>query len=165
MRAEEFTSLTVAELYNMVEQSDERLFCLALNGEDGQPFCMLALAIDQPVVLEEYAAALRQLKPNVLTDAMRLQQQPESGMPLYQCHKRVSALRIAKIEHEEGDDAGAIFTPTEDGHAPFHVDHQYLVRHQPQVGGYYVVYEDGYRSYSPAAAFESGYRRIVGSAH
>ena len=25
------------------------------------------------------------------------------------------------------------------------------------VGGYYVVYEDGYKSFSPAGAFESGY--------
>jgi hypothetical protein len=28
------------------------------------------------------------------------------------------------------------------------------------VGGYFVVYDDGYTSYSPAAAFESGYSRI-----
>ena len=27
----------------------------------------------------------------------------------------------------------------------------------PEVGGYYVVYEDGYKSFSPAGAFESGY--------
>ncbi|MCK9988658.1 MAG: hypothetical protein AzoDbin1_05130 [Azoarcus sp.] len=30
------------------------------------------------------------------------------------------------------------------------------------VGGYYVVYEDGYKSFSPAIAFESGYTRIDG---
>lgn len=34
-------------------------------------------------------------------------------------------------------------------------------KHGPQVGGYYVVYADGYISYSPAAAFEDGYRLIV----
>ena len=29
-----------------------------------------------------------------------------------------------------------------------------------KVGGYYVVYEDGYKSFSPAEAFESGYKRV-----
>jgi hypothetical protein len=37
---------------------------------------------------------------------------------------------------------------------------EYLDKHSPQAGGYYVVYEDGYRSYSPAAAFEAGYTLI-----
>ncbi len=30
-----------------------------------------------------------------------------------------------------------------------------------EVGGYYVVYEDGYKSFSPAGAFESGYTAEV----
>ena len=33
----------------------------------------------------------------------------------------------------------------------------YMHKHKPEVGGYYVVYEDGYKSFSPAGAFESGY--------
>ena len=33
-------------------------------------------------------------------------------------------------------------------------------RHKPKAGGYYVVYDDGYKSYSPAKAFEEGYVRI-----
>ena len=32
------------------------------------------------------------------------------------------------------------------------------------VGGYYVRYEDGYESWSPAQAFEEGYTRILGAA-
>jgi hypothetical protein len=31
------------------------------------------------------------------------------------------------------------------------------------VGGYYVVYEDGYDSFSPAAAFEAGYAALDGT--
>lgn len=34
---------------------------------------------------------------------------------------------------------------------------EYVAKHKPEVGGYYVVYEDGYKSFSPAGAFESGY--------
>ena len=30
----------------------------------------------------------------------------------------------------------------------------------PRVGGYYVVYADGYKSFSPATAFEEGYTKI-----
>ena len=33
----------------------------------------------------------------------------------------------------------------------------------PHVGGYYVLYEDGYESFSPAKAFEEGYTRFDGS--
>jgi len=37
------------------------------------------------------------------------------------------------------------------------VGREYLEKHGPQVGGYYVVYKDGYESYSPVDAFEDGY--------
>ncbi len=33
-------------------------------------------------------------------------------------------------------------------------------KHKPLAGGYFVLYEDLYESYSPAAEFESGYTRI-----
>ena len=35
-----------------------------------------------------------------------------------------------------------------------------LTRLAPRVGGYYVVYADGYASFSPSKAFEDGYTRI-----
>jgi site-specific recombinase XerD len=40
---------------------------------------------------------------------------------------------------------------------PIHVRHDYVHKHKPEAGGYYVVYADGYKSYSPAKAFEEGY--------
>ena len=92
-------------------------------------------------------------------------------MPLYRCHKDVWALKIAEIHLEfprtdtysMGEivtTVGAIIVPSEAGFAPFYVDGEYLRKHQPKVGGYYVVYKDGYTSFSPAAAFEEGYSRI-----
>ena len=36
---------------------------------------------------------------------------------------------------------------------------EYMTKHAPQVGGYYVLYEDGYASFSPAQPFEAGYVR------
>ena len=78
-------------------------------------------------------------------------------MPKYQCHKKVWALKIKKIKYE------GIFnciTPYEEGYADFLVDDAYMKNHNPQVGGYYVVYDDGYQSFSPAEAFEAGYTKI-----
>jgi hypothetical protein len=51
-------------------------------------------------------------------------------------------------------------TPADEGYAPFKVDSAYMSKHKPVEGGYFVVYEDGYKSFSPAEAFESGYSRI-----
>lgn len=87
---------------------------------------------------------------------------PESQMmPRYKCHKEVCALKIAKIEeHGPSGSDGATITPAEPGYSPFDVPAAYIGRHVPQVGGYYVVYDDGYESFSPAKAFEEGYRPI-----
>jgi hypothetical protein len=38
------------------------------------------------------------------------------------------------------------------------VNEAYVAKHGPQIGGYYVRYEDNYQSYSPASAFEKAYR-------
>ena len=80
-------------------------------------------------------------------------------MPKYRSHKEVWALKIKSIVRDgEGEnresDGSAIITPEE--YAPFRVEGDYLHKHKPQVGGYYVVYKDGYKSYSPAEAFEEG---------
>jgi len=40
------------------------------------------------------------------------------------------------------------------------VSAEFLAKHKPEVGGYWVQYADGYQSFSPAAAFEEGYTRI-----
>lgn len=48
----------------------------------------------------------------------------------------------------------------EQGYSPFEVSREYLDKHQPEAGGYYVRYADGYESFSPASAFEKGYTRI-----
>ena len=87
-------------------------------------------------------------------------------MPKYKCHKEVWALKIAAIKRDgEGEtnretDGTAMITPAEAGYAPFKVDADFMWKHKPQVGGYFIVYKDGYKSFSPAEAFEDGYTRI-----
>jgi len=47
----------------------------------------------------------------------------------------------------------------------FRVSAEYLAKHKPTSGGYYVVYKDGYESFSPAQAFEEGYTLQVEYKH
>lgn len=82
---------------------------------------------------------------------------PATEMPRYKCHKEVWALKIEDVKRLGGQ---AVIFPAEEGYAPFDVSEEYVTKHNPQPGGYFVVYEDGYNSFSPAEAFEDGYTRI-----
>lgn len=94
--------------------------------------------------------------------------QAAAEMPRYKCHKEVWALKISAIardsdkarEEQRETDGSATITPAEDGYAPFKVDANYMHKHKPEAGGYYVVYADGYKSFSPAKAFEDGYSPV-----
>lgn len=82
-------------------------------------------------------------------------------LPQYQCHKIVSAVRIAELIMIAGTPTiFPVISPTTGDQASIPVSLAYYNKHQPRVGGYYVRYEDGYESYSPAEAFEQGYTRI-----
>lgn len=84
-------------------------------------------------------------------------------MPRYKCHKEVRAVKIQGIVKDRDDfkmvDRFGI-VPSEPGLAPIEITREWMAKHQPQVGGYYVVYADGYASYSPAKDFEDGYTRV-----
>ena len=85
----------------------------------------------------------------------------ERQMPRYRSHKTVWALKIKSVTPDgsapNGVQGSCLIVPEEDGYAPFRVDEAYCLKHNPQAGGYYVVYADGYKSFSPAKAFEEGY--------
>jgi hypothetical protein len=86
----------------------------------------------------------------------------ERELPRYRCHKEVHAIKIGLIGRPLDFGAAVWFiTPAEPGYAPIQVSMAWLEKHNPQVGGYYVVYADGYASFSPAKAFEEGYTLIV----
>jgi hypothetical protein len=83
-------------------------------------------------------------------------------MPKYRSHKEVWALKIAAFEKLEN--GGLRITPAEHGYAPFEVEAKFVPLHdpgRPQVGWYFVQYENGYKSFSPADAFENGYTRLT----
>lgn len=78
-------------------------------------------------------------------------------IPRYKCHKEVWALKIAAIEIHE--DKSATIAPADDGFAPFRTEAGWGERFKGDEDdpGYYVVYKDGYKSWSPTKAFEEGY--------
>lgn len=84
-------------------------------------------------------------------------------MTTFQCFKRVQAFKIHDIARSTDGGAATLYaTPgvsTGSGGA-MGVSAEYMAKHKPVPGGYYVRYADGYESYSPAKAFEEGYRPL-----
>ncbi len=96
-------------------------------------------------------------------------------MKRYRCHKVVEAFKIGLIQDDaRGFRLVEVLAQTTLGEQFFSDDWQsgdittvivsseYMGKHKPMIGGYYVRYEDGYESYSPADAFERGYTLIGG---
>lgn len=102
---------------------------------------------------------------------------PCSPMPQYVCHKKVWALKIKSFERclptidelerilndngGEKDLIGGYLIPENAHFARIAVSQAYVRKHNPEAGGYYVAYEDGYQSFSPAKAFEDGYTLVA----
>jgi hypothetical protein len=115
----------------------------------------------------------------------------QKSLPRYQCHKKVWALKIAKVEESTVQPSpfpggSYTLTPEDVSYSPFDVRHwfekflpHWLLRrlrrrillvfsregvrrrlHGDQIMLNYVVYDDGYCSFSPAKAFEEGYTEI-----
>lgn len=82
----------------------------------------------------------------------------QTEMPQYRSHKKVWALKLNSAEAIGNE---ILLVPDEDGYAPIRVPAAIGARYMPKPGDYFVQYEDGYQSFSPAKAFEEGYTRIV----
>lgn len=77
-----------------------------------------------------------------------------SMMARYQCHKQVQAGKIVDVYN------GNVIVLVGETQVALHVGTPWITKHNPEVGGYLVQYDDGYQSYSPAKAFEEGYTLI-----
>ena len=85
-------------------------------------------------------------------------------LPRWKCHKEVHAFKIREIKSTAVGDTksdGSAFLVSADDGGTIRVTAEFMRKHRPQIGGYYVRYEDGYESFSPANAFEDGYTRIA----
>lgn len=84
----------------------------------------------------------------------------DERLPQWQCHKIVGAAKIDAIDRKPN--GAAILHLSADGQKldSIRVDHEYMEKHRPYEGGYFVHYQEGYQSFSPAPVFEAGYDRI-----
>lgn len=83
-------------------------------------------------------------------------------MQQYKCHKTVKAFKILEILWDETSHAMMIQGDGEHNEigSMFFKSQEWCDTHKAKAGGYFVEYEDGYHSFSPAEAFESGYTPI-----
>lgn len=92
------------------------------------------------------------------------------NLPQFKCHKVVNAAKITEI----GEDGTLVFgdvrevngaTLTEGALMTFRPLPGWLNRHHPEVGGFFVIYNEGtereYTSYSPGDVFVDGYAPVV----
>jgi len=79
-------------------------------------------------------------------------------MKKYKCHKEVTAAKIDLIQCMLGCETELVMQ--DDGSNKLVCNGDFVARHHPQEGGYFVEYEDGYQSYSPANTFKSGYTLV-----
>lgn len=75
----------------------------------------------------------------------------QTELPKYTCHKQVRAAKITAF-------AGLTLILGEIN-AEVEKDINWHTKHAPKIGGYYIIYPDGYSSYSPAEPFEEGYTK------
>ncbi|MCK1367642.1 hypothetical protein [Bradyrhizobium sp. 62] len=78
---------------------------------------------------------------------------PAMEMPRYVSHKKVWALEI-----DTADPMLCKLTFRDKGYASIKTDAEVWARYKPIPGDFYVVYADGYKSFSPRKAFLEGYR-------
>jgi len=80
----------------------------------------------------------------------------------WQSHKIVRAGKVLPQQVEDtGEDSGILTVQDVNG-APCRIEvpNNFFARGVPMPGDYVVVYDDGYKSWSPAKAFEEGYLRL-----
>ena len=66
-------------------------------------------------------------------------------------------MKITDMLHDEGNCTVSMWNKDNPNGTRVVVDMSYMTKHEPAIGGYYVEYDDGYKSFSPCETFESGY--------
>ena len=83
-------------------------------------------------------------------------------MPRYQCHKQVYALKISSVfENHKNRDFPIELHFEDAGYRPRRVKNQWYKDKKVEAGGYLIIYDDGYASFSPADVFEEGYVKLA----
>lgn len=74
-------------------------------------------------------------------------------MPRYMLQRKVWALKIKEVINQT-------IVPENTRYAPFGVSTRYLEENKPVAGGYFVMYEGGYKTFYAADIFETDYKQL-----
>ena len=77
--------------------------------------------------------------------------------PLYKGQEAVRAFKIKSVFPTSY--CWATIIPEDEKLAEKEVNSEFVNTHRPEAGGYFVVYKDGYETYSTARVFEGGYAK------
>lgn len=77
----------------------------------------------------------------------------------WKCHKIVKAGRI--LAFPPGFSGPVTVEDVNGAQCQVDMPPSAYARGRPNLGDYIVIYDDGYKSWSPAAAFEAGYTRVL----
>lgn len=116
------------------------------------PSGALSLTVANPALVGQF----------VVGDTFYLDFKPVAPkLPVYKSHKKVRALALSDVVINN-DTGAAWLTPMDTGYAPFDAPAGWASRFHGSDDdcGYFVVYEDGYASWSPSRAFEDGYTAV-----
>lgn len=84
----------------------------------------------------------------------------EKELPVYKSHKTVRALEIATINRMTPGKVILSFVDKSYASLTFDENDLLFARYAPIQRDFYVVYEDGYKSFSPSKAFLDGYTKL-----
>ena len=78
-------------------------------------------------------------------------------LPAYRCIKTIRAAKIIDVIPQPDGDMKFLLSIPDEQPIEWLVSHKWVIKHEPYVGGYLVIYADSYESFSPPNAFEDGY--------
>ena len=81
-------------------------------------------------------------------------EQAQRETPLYNCTKQVHALKLRDVTKNPNGSIDLFFE--DKGFASINIEDADRLP-EPSAGWYYVMYKDGYKSFSPGRVFEEGY--------
>lgn len=121
--------------------------------------------LDGPIIIFFNSPIKGTKQEGTMSDLKEVPTQQEGlRLPTYQSHKQVRGGKITGIERATlAGTAGEgirVLVFGEAGGQRHKVSDSWFEKHKPERGGYFVQYENGYESYSPAEAFELGNSRL-----
>lgn len=106
-----------------------------------------------PIALAPAADPLDAISRTDLNGETPVDDAVSAAMPAYRSHKIIHALEIKAVD-------GYRLSFVEAEFADIEADPAMFSRYTPVPGDRYMVYPDGYKSFSPKRAFEDGYTRV-----